>query len=167
MGYSYCFSLSTTEKLSKEQFLRVKQAYKNVKGRDWFPTFGETVVSTSSGYGTGSTAISSYEEQSNEGIGERGVSEAERWGEEDNPISELLLFTSQVPDVTFMVIYTFWDETNIKVYKIKDTTVLNIWHKSSEDDGLGIYGFKVSFSMTNVRGDNSLDEYLRDNVEYE
>lgn len=156
MGYSYFFSCSTTTKLSKEQFLRVKRAYDNVKTRDWFPAFNQTEISGSGGYGVGSASVAGMV-----------CDEAERWKEDTNPINELLLFTSQVPDVTFMIIYTFWDETNIKIYKIRDRTVLNVWQAATEEDGFVLEGFKIGFAMTDVRGDNNLDEYLTEGVEYE
>lgn len=149
MGYSYSFSLATVAPLTPEQLARVKQAYAKVKNRDWFPKFGETEISNSDGYSTGPTAV--------DGV---NSSEAKRWKEEVNPIYELLLFTSQVPDVTFMVIYTFWDETNIRIYKIKDTTVLSVWQKSTEEDAYNLDGFKIGFAMTDISSDNNLDQYL-------
>ena len=103
----------------KEEF---KAVYQELIKDEWFPRFGEPETSGARGYGTGPS--------------------------EQHPLPHLVLFTSQFPELTFVIFYSWWDYFNLTVYRIKDDQILNVWDQSYEEISFG--KVKVGLQVTDL-----------------
>ena len=133
MGYSYTFRIAVEDLENFEQMIPVMRiAYKTLVDRGWFPRFGVEGHSGSKGYGVGPI--------------------------DDKPLSELVMFTSQFPEVIFTVFFFHWDNTNLSVYRIQGTNLLNTWTMENENIPFG--KINLSIEMKNVDITNDISEDL-------
>lgn len=112
-GYNFTIALEELEELEKEPeiYSATKQEfqvlYKDLTKDDWFPRFGYPETSGALGYGTGDSG--------------------------EHPLPDLLRFTSQFPNLTFVVFFIYWDHLNMTVYRLRGNKLLQRWDYSFED----------------------------------
>lgn len=133
MGYGYNFQIAVEEINLFYDFYKdqIKEAYQQLKDREWFPIFGETEFSSSGGYGTGAC---------NTGL-----------------LEELILLTSQFPNLTFVIFYSWWDNTNLSIYRLRGDILLDEEIINLDELTVGRIGYTLSFE---VASENDITQYL-------
>lgn len=122
MGYDYMIRVSVKgkeyEKFMKDELNRARDVYTSLSENDNFPLFA-----TKSRH-----RIYSY-------------------GPDEELKKELFKFTSQFPDYTFKFYYTFWDCSNICIYKIKNKEIISEVSRDFENDVLKVGKFKIWLTL--------------------
>lgn len=133
MGYTYCFYISVDNPESFEVYKAdAIRIHNQLKIRDWFPIFGKTDHSGSGGYGT---------------------------GPKNSLLPEFASFTSVFPNFTFKLWMTYWDNTNLYVVEVKDTTLLSENTKDFESVEL-LPGLTTSISLDNLEIKNDITDWF-------
>ena len=142
-GYNFMIALEELDKLEKEPNFEkeilptMKREFRAlyrelIKEGDWFPEFGSADTSGSGGYGVGDSG--------------------------DHPLPDLFRFTSQFPELTFVIFFTYWDHTNLNVYRIRGNQLLQRWEKSYEEVPFG--KIKATFQLEDLSIDNDITDYF-------
>lgn len=136
MGYGYKFHIALEDLDSIPNFEQtvlpyLKAHYLSLTKREWFPKFGEADTSGARGYGT---------------------------GEKQPLLYELVLFTSQFPQLTFTIFLFYWDCTNLTTYQVKGDKLLNKWIFNTESLPFG--KSKLTICMDNIDIDNDITKML-------
>lgn len=138
MGYDYCFYISVDDpealELKTEQVLKEYEELLRDDGLN-FPRFGIKGHTGSGGYGCGITDDTSL-------------------------INLLVKFTQKFPEHTFKIWYTYFDNTCLKVYEIKNYDLLSTFEVESKYIEL-IKGFRVLMQFyENFEIDNDITEWF-------
>ncbi len=152
MGYGYLFRIAVEDLENirgfNENILPImRNVHSNLSKREWFPIFGEADDSSSLGYGTGET--NSVKTDMIPGLNP------------DLPLSEILLFTSQFPQLTFVVFFFHLDYMNLIIYRIQGNTLLNRWHVNTESLPFG--KINLTLYMNDINIDNDISDMLSTN----
>lgn len=124
----------TIEDIEKNR-ARLIGVYNTLRERDWFPNFGDFDSSNSGGYGTGPG---------------------------DNFQDEIILFTSNFPEYTFLVYCFYWDNTDLEVFRINNNEIQLIYQTSFEVIKVSsLSNFSVHMTPDNVYISNDITELFQ------
>ena len=73
----------------------------------------------------------------------------------DFPLSKILLFTSQFPQITFVVFFFYYDNMNLIVYRIQGHNILNKWYYQTESLPFGKINLTLYMNEINTSNDIS------------